>query len=68
MAVGWGEVSVVGNTGPVVVSSETLGFVVTAGSINVDVPIVSAGLDDVVFSVYGRTVWETKGVVVSVIF
>lgn len=45
----------------------------TAGSINVDVPLVSAGLDDVAFSVYGRMAdkevseWETKGVVVSVV-
>lgn len=76
MDIGWVEVSVVGNRGPVVVSGETLGFVVTVGSINEgDVPPVSAGLDDVVLSVYGTTAdqevvseWETKGVVVSVTF
>lgn len=76
MDIGWVEVFVVGNRGPVVVSGETLGFVVTVGSINRgDVPPVSAGLDDVVLSVYGTTAdqevvseWETKGVVVSVTF
>lgn len=76
MDIGWVEVFVVGNRGPVVVSGETLGFVVTVGSINGgDVPPVSAGLDDVVLSVYGTTAdqevvseWETKGVVVSVTF
>lgn len=76
MDIGWVEVSVVGNRGPVVVSGETLGFVVTVGSINEgDVPPVSADLDDVVLSVYGTTAdqevvseWETKGVVVSVTF
>lgn len=70
------EASIVGNRGPVAVSGETLGFVVTAGSINEgDVPLVSAGLDDVVLSVYGTTVdqevfseWEPKGVVVSATF
>lgn len=76
MDIGWVEVFVVDNRGPVVVSGETLGFVVTVGSINGgDVPPVSAGLDDVVLSVYGTTAdqevvseWETKGVVVSVTF
>lgn len=76
MDIGCVEVSVTGNRGPVVVSGETLGFVVTVGSINGgDVPPVSAGLDDVVLSVYGTTAdqevvseWETKGVVVSVTF
>lgn len=39
-----------------VVSSKTLGFDVTAGSINeADVRPASAGLDDVVPSVYGTT-------------
>lgn len=76
MDIAWGEVSVVGSRGLVVVSSETLGFAVTAGSINEDdVSLVSAGLDDVVFLVDGRTAdqegvseWETKGAVVSVVF
>lgn len=77
LVIGWGEVSVVGKRGPiVVVSSEMLGFVVTAGSINEgDVPLASVGLDDVVFFVYGGTAdqevvseWETKEVVVSVVF
>lgn len=77
MCTGCGEVSVVGNTGPMVVPNEMLGFVVMAGSVNVDVPKVSAGLEeaeDVVFSVYGRTAdqevvseWDTKGVVASVV-
>lgn len=56
MDMGWEEVSVVGSGVPVVVSSKTLGFDVTAGSINEgDVSSVSAGLDDVVPSVYGTT-------------
>lgn len=71
MDVAWGEASVVGNEGPVVVSSETLGFAVTAGSTNEDdVPLVSAGLDDVAFFVDPEVVSEseTKGVVVCVVF
>lgn len=76
MVIGWGEVCVAGNRGPVVVSSETLGVVVTEGSINEgDVPLVSAGLDDVVFFVDGWMAdqevvseWEIKGVEVSVVF
>lgn len=75
MVIRWEEVSVVGNSGPVVVSSDMLGFVVPEGSINEgDVPLVPAGLDDVVFFVCGRTAdpevvseREIKGVVVSVV-
>lgn len=71
MDTGWVGVSV-GSRGPVLVSDETLGFVVTDESTDTsDVAPVSAGLDDVVLSVYGAadqevvSEWGTKGVVAS---